>query len=89
MKYDRLTDVKSFKSVVNPLCILDQNSSQMSVRVILRYEKLYREQVINLKFLFSIQILLISIVKFTRIDRISSKYTTAIVIIFLCNEKVK
>lgn len=89
MKHDRLTDVKSFKSVVNPLRILDQNSSQMSVRVILRCEKLYREQVINLKFLFSIQILLISIVKFTRIDRISSECTTGVVIIFLCNEKVK
>ncbi len=53
-----------------------------SVRVILKAEKLYREQILRLKFLFSIVLLskvevhdfLIAIVNRTRIDEFSSKF---------------
>ena len=52
----------------------NDNSIYMSVRVILRNEKLYRELVHLPKPYFSIQILLISIVKFTRSDNTSLKH---------------
>ncbi len=45
-----------------------------SVRVILKAEKLYREQILRLKFLFSIHDFLIAIVNRTRIDEFSSKF---------------
>lgn len=45
-----------------------------SVRVILKAEKLYREQILRLKFLFSIHDFLITIVNRTRIDEFSSKF---------------
>ena len=57
----------------NSFCDLDKKNSDVSVRVILKDEKLYREQIHISKFLFSIQVLLISVVKPTRIDEILSK----------------
>ncbi|MBL85576.1 MAG: hypothetical protein CMO82_02835 [Winogradskyella sp.] len=45
-----------------------------SVRVILKDEKLYRKQILRLKFLFSIHDFLIAIVNRTRIDEFSSKF---------------
>ncbi len=47
-----------------------QINSDTSVRVILKNEKSYREQVDKLKSRFSIQVFLISMVKLTRIDEV-------------------
>lgn len=63
-------------SFSNPFCILNKANNNTSVRVILRHEKLYREQGSKLKLLFSIQVLLISIVKLTRIDGVLSDWST-------------
>lgn len=68
--------------ILYPFCILKPKDNQMPVRVILRYEKSYQEQLERVKFLFSIpahpaggKILAISTVKFIRINRILSKCT--------------